>query len=107
MQKPDPLEERAEHEIHHGNFLSGHNPERTWGWGSPAGAVRALEGDISADLLVSGFGEEDIRAFDWLHPVTPRSLIRAVSAAGEVVEKIPLAREFAGSLYIRAVKPLP
>jgi 2-polyprenyl-3-methyl-5-hydroxy-6-metoxy-1,4-benzoquinol methylase len=35
------MSERAEHEIHHGEFLSRKDTELIWGWGTPAGRVRA------------------------------------------------------------------
>ena len=35
------MRERAEHEIQHGEFLAGGDTEHIWGWGTPAGRVRA------------------------------------------------------------------
>ena len=32
---------RAEHEIHHGELLASKDTELIWGWGTPAGRVRA------------------------------------------------------------------
>lgn len=52
-----------------------------------------------------GFQGVTIRPFDWLHPVTPPSLIDTVSALGRVAERTPLIREFAGSLIISASRP--
>jgi 2-polyprenyl-3-methyl-5-hydroxy-6-metoxy-1,4-benzoquinol methylase len=57
-------------------------------------------------LRSSGFERIEVLPFDWLHPYTPSWLIRFVSGAGKLVEKTPLIREFAGSLYIRAFRPL-
>jgi 2-polyprenyl-3-methyl-5-hydroxy-6-metoxy-1,4-benzoquinol methylase len=56
-------------------------------------------------LQQTGFQDMRITPFDWLHPITPRALIGAVSAAGSCLERLPLVREFAGSLFIRARKP--
>jgi SAM-dependent methyltransferase len=56
-------------------------------------------------LARAGFVDVDIRPFDWLHPGMPRPLIRAASAIGAVFERVPLVREFAGSLLIRACRP--
>ena len=56
-------------------------------------------------LRETGFVDVSIRPFDWLHPYTPRPLIPIVKAVGFVVEKLPLLREFSGSLYIHARKP--
>ena len=36
-----PLSERAPNEVAHGRFLAEGNPEDTWGWGTPAGRLRA------------------------------------------------------------------
>jgi SAM-dependent methyltransferase len=42
---------RSENEIDHGRFLAGEGPELHWGWGTPAGRVRAIR---RADLIVRG-----------------------------------------------------
>lgn len=52
-----------------------------------------------------GFVLISIVPFDWLHPSTPVRLIPLVSRIGQVLEELPLVREFAGSLFIRAHKP--
>ena len=57
---------------------------------------------LAAQLRRIGFTEVSITPFDWLHPLTPRPLIEVVSALGLCAEKVPLLREFAGSLYVRA-----
>ena len=41
--------DRAQHEIEHGKFLSAHDPEWIWGWGTLAGQHRAQR---RADLLI-------------------------------------------------------
>jgi SAM-dependent methyltransferase len=60
-------------------------------------AVRALR--------AAGFGEASATPFDFLHPSTPAALVSAVARAGEAAERVPLLREIAGSLLVRAVKP--
>lgn len=55
-------------------------------------------------LRRAGFRKVRIDPFDFLHPKTPRTLINALEAAGGVLEKLPVISEFAGSLYIRAIK---
>jgi len=45
--------ERAEHEIAHGRWLSERDPEWVWGWGSPAGQLRARR---RAALIAQGAG---------------------------------------------------
>jgi 2-polyprenyl-3-methyl-5-hydroxy-6-metoxy-1,4-benzoquinol methylase len=49
-----------------------------------------------------GFGDVQIRPFDWLHPWTPQPLIGSVYRLSLFLEKVPLVREFSGSLLIRA-----
>jgi 2-polyprenyl-3-methyl-5-hydroxy-6-metoxy-1,4-benzoquinol methylase len=56
-------------------------------------------------LYQAGFENIEITPFDWVHPATPPSLMRAVTRIGLILEKIPLVREFAGSLHIRCCRP--
>lgn len=56
-------------------------------------------------LREAGFGDGRVTPFDFLHPSTPASLLGAISRAGELAERVPLVREIAGSLLIRAAKP--
>jgi hypothetical protein len=57
------------------------------------------------DLKRIGFVDVAIRNVDWLHPHTPRLLIRPVSMLGAALERLPLIREFSGSVLIRARRP--
>lgn len=61
---------------------------------------------LHALLQRVGFVEVEIWPFDWLHPATPTPLIGLVSRLGRWLERLPLLREFAGSLYIGARRPL-
>lgn len=56
--------------------------------------------------LLEGTGYRDVRVepFDFLHPKTPAPLINGVAILGGFLENLPVVSEFAGSLYIRAVK---
>jgi SAM-dependent methyltransferase len=56
--------------------------------------------------LLEHTGYRDIRIdpFDFLHPQTPPSLSNRFNQFGRFLEKMPLISEFAGSLYIRAIK---
>ena len=56
--------------------------------------------------LLEQTGYRDIRIdpFDFLHPKTPVPLINRVNQLGRFLEKMPVVSEFAGSLYIRALK---
>jgi 2-polyprenyl-3-methyl-5-hydroxy-6-metoxy-1,4-benzoquinol methylase len=53
-----------------------------------------------------GFAAIEIIPFDWLHPATPPAMIPLVRKMGLAFEKIPGMREFSGSLYIRAMRPM-
>ena len=55
-------------------------------------------------LKQTGFRQIRIEPFDFLHPRTPPRWIPAIERLGDLCEKIPLLREIAGSLYIRAEK---
>jgi SAM-dependent methyltransferase len=57
-------------------------------------------------LRQRGFEEIEILPLDWLHPFTHRSFIRLTQKMGNLLEKVPLIKEAAGSLYIRARRPL-
>ena len=56
-------------------------------------------------LMKLGFEEIEIVPYDWLHPRTPTRLIGAVQRLSYALEKVPLVREFAGSLVIRGRRP--
>jgi 2-polyprenyl-3-methyl-5-hydroxy-6-metoxy-1,4-benzoquinol methylase len=60
---------------------------------------------LQALLEKIGFREVRITPFDWLHPITPRPLIGVVSLLGKALEKIPVLREFSGSLIIEGQRP--
>ena len=59
---------------------------------------------LKKELMNFGFKNVSIRPFDFLHPFTPDMLIPFISNIGNLVEKIPLAKEIAGSLLIYASK---
>ncbi len=59
---------------------------------------------IRRSLERAGYRNIRIDAFDFLHPKTPAPLINGVAALGGFLENLPFVSEFAGSLYIRAVK---
>jgi len=61
---------------------------------------------IRSQLIAAGFTAIEIIPFDWLHPLTPASLIPVMQRLGLILEKIPVIRNFAGSLLICAKRPL-
>lgn len=68
--------------------------------------IAFLRGKLAQSLKEVGFSEITITPFDWLHPATPKPLISLASKLGCILELIPGAREFAGSLLITATKPV-
>lgn len=60
---------------------------------------------LSKRLQRHGFTDINITPIDWLHPLTPKALIKLVDVLGRIAEKIPILREFSGSLNIQASKP--
>ena len=59
---------------------------------------------LKKELINLGFKNVSIKPFDFLHPFTPSMLMSFISNIGNLVEKIPLAKEIAGSLLIYASK---
>ena len=55
-------------------------------------------------LKGTGFRDVQIDLFDFLHPKTPFPLVNGLNAIGRFLENVPVVSEFAGSLYIRAVR---
>jgi len=55
-------------------------------------------------LEETGFRDVQINPFDFLHPKTPSPFLNGLNAIGRFLENMPVVSEFAGSLYIRAVK---
>jgi SAM-dependent methyltransferase len=56
-------------------------------------------------LRREGFVIHDLYPFDWLHPLTPETLIPKMRRFSRALERCPLIREFAGSLFINCSKP--
>jgi SAM-dependent methyltransferase len=51
-----------------------------------------------------GYRDVRIVPFDFLHPQTPVALVNRLNSVGQFLESIPVISEFAGSLYVRAIK---
>jgi len=77
---------------------------RRWLENSPD-EVAFIRWRLRGALEAFGLVDVSIEPFDFLYPLTPRPLVRAVEAAGSVLERIPGVREIAGSLLILARKP--
>lgn len=59
---------------------------------------------LSSLLTKTGFHKIEIMPFDFLHPAIPPKMIASISKLGKTVEKLPLLKEIAGSLLIKATK---
>jgi SAM-dependent methyltransferase len=57
-------------------------------------------------LSKTGFENIKIIPLDWMHPHIPAPLIPAAAQAGRCLERLPVIREFAGSLFIQGRRPL-
>lgn len=55
-------------------------------------------------LTQTGFRDVRIDPFDFLHPKTPGFLVNRLNGLGRFLENMPVISEFAGSLYVRAIK---
>ena len=54
-----------------------------------------------------GFIDVEVTPYDFLHPGVPASLWRPLNALGYLLERLPVIREFAGSLIVQARKAKP
>lgn len=59
---------------------------------------------LKTKLINSGFSSIYITPFDFLHPHTPMKIIPFIEKIGYKLERIPLIKEIAGSLFITAKK---
>lgn len=62
---------------------------------------------LKRELEKHGFQKVEVQPFDFLYPFTPRSLIKKVTRIGLFLEKIPVIKEFSGSLFISALSNKP
>jgi SAM-dependent methyltransferase len=58
-----------------------------------------------AVLVRAGFVEVAVEPYDFLHPSTPQRWLKAVGRASRLLERVPIVREIAGSLLLRARRP--
>jgi ubiquinone/menaquinone biosynthesis C-methylase UbiE len=59
---------------------------------------------LKRKFIEAGFSSINIIPFDFLHPKTPKLFIKLIEKIGPGFEKVPLLKEFAGSLFITARK---
>ncbi len=63
-----------------------------------------LRWNLAKIFTKAGFSSIFVKPFDFLHPWTPRFLIRVIEKLGLLLEKIPAVKEIAGSLIIYGYK---
>lgn len=78
---------------------------RRWMWHISPDETAFIRWRLSTALRRTGFDEVEVTPFDWLHPSTPERLIGMISAVGRFLERMPVLREFSGSLLIRCRRP--
>jgi ubiquinone/menaquinone biosynthesis C-methylase UbiE len=59
---------------------------------------------LASILKEMGFKGISIKPFDFLHPWTPKPMVKSVEKIGNVLENTPFLREISGSLFMQAVK---
>lgn len=59
---------------------------------------------IEKQVKKVGFKNVEVRNYDFLHPLTPYSLVPLIDALGNVIAELPLVKEISGSLIITAKK---
>ena len=79
---------------------------RQWANNSPD-ETAFIRFSLCRELVKFGFVDVSITPHEWLHPSVPPLFISTVQRVGRVLEKVPVLREFAGSLLISARKPPP
>lgn len=57
-------------------------------------------------LIRYGFRDISIKNFDFMHPATPRFLLKYINGVLITMEEIPFLKEISGSLVIKASKPI-
>lgn len=58
---------------------------------------------IKRQLEETGFTEIKITPRDWLYPLLPTAFIKMVQTIEPILEQTPIVREFAGSIYLKAI----
>ncbi|MBU0719364.1 MAG: methyltransferase domain-containing protein, partial [Planctomycetes bacterium] len=56
-------------------------------------------------LRTAGFSNIRVNPYDFLPPAVPGALVPLVRGLGDILERLPLVREIAGSLIISAQRP--
>jgi ubiquinone/menaquinone biosynthesis C-methylase UbiE len=57
---------------------------------------------IKKTLEQNGFKNVKVKPFDFIHPLTPKNMLKASRSLSDILENIPLIKEISGSLMITA-----
>ncbi len=60
---------------------------------------------LKRTLGKTGFDQISVEPFDFLHPIIPSQMVSFFEKLGNKIERMPVLKEFSGSLFITAVKP--
>lgn len=66
--------------------------------------VAFIRWPLTTMLEEAGFSSVEVTPFDFLYPAIPAAMIGVFESLGGVLERIPLVKEIAGSLLVRASK---
>lgn len=77
---------------------------KKWAGDSPD-ETAFIRWSIARQLTRAGFDQVSVRPFDFLHPALPAATLRWLAPCGAGLERLPLVKEIAGSLLIKARKP--
>lgn len=64
-----------------------------------------FRGPLKRAFRAAGFVDVTVEPYDFLHPRLPAALVPAAEGFCAALERVPLVREIAGSLFARAAKP--
>jgi hypothetical protein len=63
-----------------------------------------LRWSLKKKLERIGFRDIELKNFDFLHPAIPKAMIPVIRYLGSFMESLPVIREVAESIYIKARK---
>jgi ubiquinone/menaquinone biosynthesis C-methylase UbiE len=74
-------------------------------WGDCPDESAIVRWKLKKILNKVGFTKSFVTPYDYLYPLTPVFLIKTISFVGNILEKLPLIKEIAGSVIIYAERP--
>ncbi|MFC2163201.1 class I SAM-dependent methyltransferase [Candidatus Altiarchaeota archaeon] len=68
------------------------------------GEVSFLKGEAERMMIGAGFTDVSVVNYDFVTPFNPRALIGFAKAVSNIMERLPLVKEFSGSLSMSGIK---